>query len=521
VVAGEWWRDAVVYEIYVRSFADSNGDGVGDLAGIRSKLDYLVDLGVDAIWLTPFYRSPMHDHGYDVADPRDVDALFGSLTDFGALLLDAHERGLKVYIDIVPNHTSSEHPWFRAATASLDAPERDRYLFRPAGPDGVVPNDWQSVFGGPAWSPDPTPGGSGYYLHLFDRSQPDLDWRNREVRAEFRSLLRFWFDRGVDGFRIDVAHGLCKDRQFRDGKVSAWDQDEVFEVWREWRELADGYDGRAFVGEVFLYDMDRVAQYVGRHKLHQAFNFVVGRAQFDAQAISSTLRRALQLFGRYDTSPTWVLSNHDLIRHPTRFGGGELGLRRGLAFTALLLALPGAAYLYQGEELGLQQSDVPPNARQDPIWLRSGQVGRDGCRTPMPWTASAPGHGFTTGTAWLPFDDQADAHNVAAQTADADSTLGTYRRLLAARRDLRPLQQGTPRWPDQSDDVVLVEQTLTDGSTLLVACNCGDQPATITAPPGTELVVATGPARVENGGVQVPAATTAWLRYDLGGSDFA
>jgi alpha-glucosidase len=520
-VAGEWWRDAVVYEIYVRSFADSDGDGVGDLAGIRGKLDYLVDLGIDAIWLTPFYRSPMHDHGYDVSDPRDVDPMFGSLTDFDALLHDAHARGLKVYIDIVPNHTSSEHPWFRAATASLDAAERDRYLFRQAGVGGVVPNDWQSVFGGSAWAPDPTPGATGYYLHLFDESQPDLDWRNREVHAEFQSVLRFWFDRGVDGFRIDVAHGLYKDRQFRDGKANAWDQDEVFDVWREWRKLADGYDGKAFVGEVFLYDMDRVAQYVGRQKLHQAFNFVVGRTEFGAEPIRSTLRRALQLFVRHDTSPTWVLSNHDLVRHPSRFGGGELGVRRGLAFTALLLALPGAAYLYQGEELGLEESDVPPQARRDPIWLRSGRVGRDGARTPIPWTPVSPGFGFTTGTPWLPFDGQADALNVATQVADPESTLGTYRRLLAARRELRPLQHGAPRWPDRSDDVIVVEQPLTDGSTLMVICNCGDAAVTVAAPADADLVVTTGSTRVHSDGVHLPAATTAWLRYFLGGSDRA
>ena len=520
-MSGEWWRDAVVYEIYVRSFADSNGDGIGDLAGIRGKLDYLVDLGVDAIWLTPFYKSPMRDHGYDVADPRDVDPLFGSLADFDALLHDAHARGLKVYVDIVPNHTSTEHPWFRAATSSPDRPERERYIFRPPGPDGGVPNDWQSVFGGSAWSPAPTPGATDYYLHLFDESQPDLDWRNREVRSEFQSVLRFWFDRGVDGFRIDVAHGLLKDRQFRDGKANAWDQDDVFEVWREWRKVADGYVDRAFVGEVFLYDMDRVAQYVGRQKLHQAFNFVIGRTPFQAEPIRSTLRRALQLFQRHDTAPTWVLSNHDLVRHRTRFGGGEVGLSRGLAFTALLLALPGAAYLYQGEELGLEESDVPPDARQDPIWLRSGRVGRDGCRTPMPWTPAAPGFGFTSAEAWLPFDDQATDRNVETEAADPESTLATYRRLLASRRDLRPLQQGALQWPDRTDDVVAVEQTLTDGSTLLVACNCGDQPAKVTAPANADVVVSSGAVYADAAGVQLPAATTVWLRYFLGGSDRA
>jgi alpha-glucosidase len=510
-MAGEWWRSAVVYEVYVRSFADADGDGVGDLAGISSKLDHLVDLGVDAIWLTPFYGSPMHDHGYDVADPRDVDPLFGSLRDFDALLHDAHARGLRVYVDIVPNHTSSEHPWFRAATATLDAPERERYLFRDAAPDGGPPNDWESVFGGSAWSPDPTPGGAGYYLHLFDESQPDLDWRNREVHAEFVSLLRFWFDRGVDGFRIDVAHGLYKDSRLRDGKANAWNQDDVLDVWREWRKVADGYDERAFVGEVFLYDMDRVSQYVGRQKLHQAFNFVVARTPFDADAIRTTLRRALQLFLRHDTAPTWVLSNHDLVRHATRFGGGELGRRRGLAFTALLLALPGAAYIYQGEELGLEESDVPADKRQDPVWLRSGRVGRDGARTPMPWTASGPTFGFTNGTPWLPFDEQAPARNVESESGDDASTLSAYRRLIAARRDLRSRWSGAPRWSDRSDDLVVVEQELSDGAKLLAACNCADDAAELPLPAAAQLVVATDSADVDGGTLKLPGATTAWL----------
>ena len=503
---GEWWRDAVVYEIYVRSFADSDGDGVGDLPGISARLPYLVDLGVDAIWLTPFYRSPMHDGGYDVADHRAVDPMFGTLNDFDELLRNAHAQGLRVYVDIVPNHTSNEHPWFRAATSDVDAGERDRYLFR------STTNDWQSVFGGSAWEQDPTPDASGYYLHLFDKTQPDLNWRESAVHAEFASILRFWFDRGVDGFRIDVAHGLYKDPTFRDGRRHAWDQDEVFTVWREWRTIADSYYERAFVGEVYLYDMDRVAQYVGARRLHQSFNFVVAKTDFEPDAMRVLLRKALELFDRVDTSPTWVLSNHDLVRHPTRFGGGDLGRRRGLAFTALLLGLPGAPYLYQGEELGLEESDVPPDRRHDPTWIRSGKVGRDGARTPMPWSAGAPGFGFTTGEPWLPFDAQAEQLNVEVQAADPTSVLATYKRLIATRRAVRPRVVGRATWPESPGELVVVHQPLDDGRTFVVACNTSDAPSTLPLTGEAELLFRTdGQAQLREAAVLLPGASTVWV----------
>jgi alpha-glucosidase len=507
VATGEWWRDAVVYEIYVRSFADSNGDGIGDLAGIRSRLPYLVDLGVDAIWLTPFYRSPMNDGGYDVADHRAVDPMFGTMSDFDELLRTAHELGLRVYVDIVPNHTSDEHPWFRAATADVDAGERDRYIFR------SETNDWASVFGGSAWAADPTPGASEHYLHLFDRTQPDLNWREPVVHAEFASILRFWFDRGVDGFRIDVAHGLYKDPAFRDGTENAWDQDEVLNVWREWRTVSDSYTDRAFVGEVYLYDMDRVAQYVGARRLHQSFNFVVAKTPFEAAAIRALLRKALELFDRMDTSPTWVLSNHDLERHPTRFGGGDLGRRRGLAFTALLLALPGAPYLYQGEELGLEESNVPPGRREDPMWLRSDRLGRDGARTPMPWSRVAPGYGFTTGDdAWMPFDDQAATRNVEVQAADPASMLSAYKRLITARRQIRRRVTGRASWPESAAPLVVVDQPLDDGGTFVVACNTADEPLILALPRDGEVLFRTDEAAAARGNeVHVPGAATVWL----------
>jgi alpha-glucosidase len=506
----------VVYEIYVRSFADSDGDGVGDLDGIRGRLPYLADLGVDAIWLTPFYPSPMHDHGYDVADYCDVEPTFGTLAGFDALLADAHRFGLRVFIDVVPNHTSSAHPWFREAVADPTSPRRACYFFRPPAADGGPPNDWKSVFGGPAWTIDEKSG--DYYLHLFDSSQPDLDWRNPAVHEEFARILRFWLDRGVDGFRIDVAHAVMKDPGLRDGDKNAWDQDAVFAVWEEWRALLDTYDDRSFVGEVFLYDMDRVAEYVGARRLQQAFNFTVARTEFDAGALRDVLSRALTLFDRPDTSPTWVLSNHDLTRHATRFGGGEPGRRRARAATALMLALPGAPYLYQGEELGLEESDVPPDDRQDPIWFRTGLPGRDGCRTPLPWTAEPPGHGFTTAArSWLPFDDQAAERNVAVETADPDSTLSFYRRALAARRALRPDLAHVPgdgvRWLPAQPSVVGFARRLRSGGELLALANTSDSPVTVDVPAGATVVLASaGAATVDGGALTLPGATAAWLR---------
>jgi alpha-glucosidase len=516
-VGDAWWRDAVVYEIYVRSFTDSDGDGVGDLEGIRSRLPYLADLGVDAVWLTPFYPSPMHDHGYDVANYCDVEPTFGTLATFDALLADAHALGLRVFIDIVPNHTSTEHAWFREALADRSSPRRSCYLFRPPGADGGPPNDWQSVFGGPAWTLDEASG--EYYLHLFDSSQPDLDWRNPAVHEEFRRILRFWLDRGVDGFRIDVAHAVMKDPMLRDGDENAWDQDAVFAVWEEWRALIDTYDDRTFVGEVFLYDMDRVAQYVGAHRLQQAFNFTVARAPYEAAALRDVLRRAVELFDRPDTSPTWVLSNHDLIRHATRFGGGAVGRRRARAATALMLALPGSPYLYQGEELGLEESDVPPADRQDPIWFRSGKPGRDGCRTPFPWTPEPPGHGFTTAArSWLPFDHQAAERNVDTETADADSTLSFYRRALAARRALmpelaEPARADAVSWPGVPDDVVAFTRPLRAGGELLVVANAGSVTATVELPAdATVLLTSGGAAAVDGGVLALPSDTAVWLR---------
>ena len=503
-----WWHSAVCYEVYVRSFADSDGDGVGDLEGIRGRLPYLADLGVDAVWITPFYPSPMHDHGYDVADYCDVDPRFGSLADIDRLLTEAHALGLRVIVDVVPNHTSWDHPWFRDAITGPSSPKRDWYMFRPGCGQGP-PNNWQSVFGGDAWALDP--GSGDYYLHLFDMSQPDLNWRNPEVHEAFHDVLRFWFDRGVDGFRIDVAHGLYKDERLRNnpesGKPSrTWDQPETVEIWKEWRQVADTYADRMFVGEVFLHEPERVARYVGPDRLHTAFNFSVVDQPFEAKAFRDIAQRSLDLFLRDGTTPTWVLSNQDLVRHATRFGGGAAGRRRARAATAFVLALPGSPYIYQGEELGLEQSLVPPERRQDPVYFRSGRVGRDGARTPMPWSSEPEGHGFTTGDAWLPFDQHAATRNVEAESTDPASTLSFYRRALRLRRERVAGLSEDVRWLDVPDGVVAYQR-----DDLVAVTNFTDAAVEVSVPVAAQLLTSDDDVAVSTGTVQLPGATTAWL----------
>ncbi len=373
-----WWRDAVVYEIYVRSFADSDGDGVGDLPGIRSRLGYLRDLGVDAIWLTPFYPSPGADHGYDVSDYTDVDPQFGTLADFDALVQDAHELGLRVLVDVVPNHTSNEHEWFRNALSDPSHPDRERYMFRP-GRDGGPPNGWTSAFGGSAWELDERSG--EYYLHTFALEQPDLDWHNETVQLDFEDVLRFWLDRGVDGFRIDVAQALFKDQSLAEMDepdpptwhadwVTAVNQPELHPLYRRWRLLADDYPGeRMFVGEIVLENQDAVAQYVRSGQLQLAFNFALLWDEWDAAAMRETIERTRTAMGAVGAVPTWVLENHDVTRLPTRYGGGEPGRRRARAAALLLLALPGPVFLYQGQELGLEEVDLPDEAATGPAVL--------------------------------------------------------------------------------------------------------------------------------------------------------
>ncbi|WP_299049925.1 glycoside hydrolase family 13 protein [uncultured Nocardioides sp.] len=507
-----WWRDATVYQVYVRSFADADGDGVGDLPGITARLPHLADLGVDAVWLTPFYRSPQHDHGYDVADYRDVDPLFGDLGDAERLVEAAHGLGLRVIVDLVPNHTSSEHAWFRAAVAAgPGSPERARYHFRPWSPE--PPNNWRSVFGGAAWSRvDDGSEQPEWYLHLFDSTQPDLDWQHPEVGDMFVDVLRFWLDRGVDGFRVDVAHGLIKAAGLpdhddpdlpapgRDDSMVArdradepmWDQPGVHDVYRRWHEVLAAYGGdRMMVAEAWTPDAESMSRYVRADEFQQAFNFAWLLAPWSASSFADVVTDTLEAVGRVDASATWVLSNHDVVRHATRYAAGatpERGLARARAATLTMLALPGSAYLYQGEELGLPEVDVAPEDRTDPSWFRTGEVGRDGCRVPIPWEGDEPPYGFGPvapgSQPWLPQPEEWAGLSVAAQQADEDSTLAFYRRALAARREVLP---GVPREVsvETHDDVL----TLRRGD-LVCHLNCGDSAV---EPPAGEVVVCSGP----------------------------
>ncbi len=475
----EWWRQAVVYQIYPRSFADDDGDGLGDLRGIITRVDYLADLGIDAVWLSPFYPSALADGGYDVADYRDVDPRIGSLDDFDDLVTLLHARGIRIVIDIVPNHTSDQHAWFREALAAGHGSEaRKRYIFRDgSGPEQVdPPTDWESLFGGPAW--EPVSDGQ-WYLHNFAVEQPDLDWTHADVRADFLRTLRFWADRGADGFRIDVAHMVTKDLSEPlpskaeldslpiDGKHPLIDRDDVHEVYAEWRTVFNEYDPpRTAVAEAWVHP-SRFPLYASPDSLGQAFNFDLLHADFDAEQFRKVVTENLDLAARSGSSSTWVLSNHDVVRHATRYGlpgpprdadghptsrpgrewllgeadapDRELGLRRARAATLFLLALPGSAYLYQGEELGLYEvDDIPDDWRQDPIFHRSPgfDVGRDGCRVPLPWSATGPSLGFSTAAPHLPQPVWMAEHAVTTLETDPSSTLSLYRRALRLRRRL-------------------------------------------------------------------------------------
>jgi alpha-glucosidase len=516
--------------VYPRSFADGNGDGTGDLIGVRQRLGHLEQLGVDALWLSPFYRSPMADGGYDVADPCDVDPLFGTLADFDELLAEAHAHHIRVTVDIVPNHLSSQHPWFVAAVAAAPgSPERARFIFRPGrGADGSQPpNNWPSVFGGPAWTRMPLQTTDGrpdgeWYLHLFAPEQPDLDWTNPEVPAEFERILRFWLDRGVDGFRIDVAHAMAKPDglpDMDDASLSAireqvalpsardvrWDCDGVHQYHRLFRRVLDDYPGeRMAVGEAWVHSPKRLALYVRPDELNLAFNFELLEAPWGATSYRRAIERSLRGLADVGAPCTWVLANHDVDRAATRFADGttpEVGLARARAAALVQLALPGAAYVYNGDELGLPNAELPDWALQDPTWQRSGhtQRGRDGERVPLPWSGTTPPFGFSTNPkTWLPMPDSWAGLSVEAQEADPNSTLCLYRAAIALRRSRPDFTRGDFVWLDAAADCIAFRR-----GSITVVLNAGD--AAVPMPVG-KLLLASGPVAAE-----LPGATSVWL----------
>ncbi len=489
----EWWRSGVIYQIYPRSFADANGDGIGDLAGITKNLDAIAELGADAIWLSPFYRSPQKDAGYDISDYCDVDPLFGSLHDFDALVTRAHELKLRVLIDLVPNHSSDKHVWFQKALAAHPGDAaRDFYHFKDGrGANGELPpNNWVSMFGGPAWTRVTEADGKAgqWYLHLFDSSQPDLNWANPAVQSEFENILRFWLDRGVDGFRVDQPHAMAKSAGlpdhpdveragagFIEGEASPpmWFQEEVHPIFRRWRNILDEYEGdRAMCGEAYVLPLTFMAKWVRPDEFHQTFNFRFLDAGWDAQKLFDAINESFTAFDGVGAPSTWVLSNHDVIRHATRFGGdygratasdgigpdnpqpdAALGLARARAATLFMLGLPGASYLYQGEELGLpEHTTLEAQFRQDPTFARTGgvRVGRDGCRVPLPWIAGeGSANGFNnTSQSWLPQPESYQALSRNLQRTDKESTLNLYIDALKQRHHLE-LGSGSFDWLPQ------------------------------------------------------------------------
>ena len=531
-----WWRQAVVYQVYPRSFADSNGDGIGDLPGLTSRMDYLADLGVDAIWLSPFYPSALADGGYDVADYRDVAPELGTLDDFDAMVAAGKARGIKVVVDIVPNHTSDLHAWFQEALAAEPgSPARARYIFRDGrGADGSEPpSDWISHFGGPAWTRVPD---GQWYCHLFAPEQPDLNWDNPEVHEDFKTTLRFWADRGVDGYRVDVAHALAKDlsEPLRskptledegvplDGTDPLYDRNEVHEIYAEWRQVFNEYDPpRTAVAEA-CGPSERRALYARPTGLGQAFNFDLLNADFGASDFYDVITFCLAEAEKTGSSSTWVLSNHDVVRHATRYGlprgidldewlmsDGEVpeldeaqGLRRARAATALMLALPGSSYLYQGEELGLGEvADIPPGALQDPIWLRTlhTKKGRDGARVPLPWSHDGASYGFGSGAAWLPQPAAFSRAAVSAQRGQPGSTLELYTQALRLRRQLQGVEE--LEWVSAGGDVLHFARP----GGWHCAMNFGTEPVPL---PDGQVVLSTATEPVVG---QLPGETTVWL----------
>ena len=537
----QWWRRACVYQIYPRSFADGNGDGIGDLPGIINRLAYLERLGIDAIWLSPFYPSPWADGGYDITDHRDVDPRLGTLEDFEELTTRAHACGIKVVVDIVPNHTSNQHPWFIEALASAPgSPERERYVFRPGiGDDGSLPpSDWKSHFGGSAW--ERTEDGE-WYCHLFAREQPDLNWDHPQVRQYFEDTLRFWADRGVDGFRIDVAHALAKDLSDplrsqpnldqalpTDGSDPLYDRDEVHAIYRSWRKVFDEYEPpRMAVAETWHPISSRTYLYARSDELGQVFDFSLLKSEWGAQRFRAVIRRAIEEHRGVEGGLTWVLSSHDVPRHASRLAlpvgtNPDLWLlnhgqnprvdpvtasRRARAASLLMLALPGSPYLYQGEELGLLEvADLPVDILTDPVWERTSKTlkGRDGARVPLPWTTTGTSFGFGANGAWLPQPSWFADYSVEAEEPKWESSLNLYRRALRTRRELMALADDDVTWLP-AENAEILHFTRSNGWECLT--NFSNRPALL--PTGREIVLTSCP---EDEARFVPGETTVWLQ---------
>jgi alpha-glucosidase len=538
----KWWRTAVIYQIYPRSFADGNGDGIGDLVGTTARLESLRSLGIDAIWFSPFFKSPQKDAGYDVADYKTIDPLFGTNEEFYDLLAKAHSLGLRIIVDIVPNHSSDQHELFQAALkAAPGSPEREIYIFRDGkGANGELPpNNWESVFGGNAWTrttnPDGTPG--QWYLHIFDSSQPDFNWENPKVTELFEDILSFWLDKGVDGFRIDVAHGLVKEVGLPDVKIGAthvvdetehpfWGQEGVHDIIRGWRKLLNRYEDRAMCAEAWVLPLSRMAKWVRDDEYHQTFNFGYLETPWDRNALEKVVAESLREFGKVGAPSTWVLSNHDTIRHTSKYGvpsiplhgqgigpnseqpDEAMGLRKARAATAFMLGLPGGAYIYQGEELGLpEHTMLEGKYRQDPTWFRTNgeKVGRDGCRVPLPWEATGgPSVGFnTTGKSWLPAPESFKRYARDAQEGVPGSTLELYKRLIKERKEFA-MGSGEFRFaPEYSSDSTLAYTN----NGVLVISNFG--PDSVNVPAGKLLVTTQHDLTVE--GV-LEHDQTAWIK---------
>jgi alpha-glucosidase len=545
-----WWRDTVTYQIYIRSFADSNGDGKGDVEGIRSRLPYLKKLGIDAIWITPWYPSPQHDHGYDVSDYMNIEPDYGTLAQAEQLIKEAHDLGIKIIVDIVPNHSSDQHRWFQEALKSPPGSEaRDRYIFRDGkGKNGkIAPNNWQAVFGGPAWQRITEADGTlgQWYLHLFAVEQPDFNWENQEIRDHFEEVLKFWLDRGVDGFRIDVAHGMIKAAGLPDVSedpellsvqpMPYWDQPGVHEIYRAWRKIFDSYPGdRMGVAEAWVKP-ESLPLYLRPDELANSFNFDFLDSKWDAKILKQRINQTFKNLEGVDAPSSWVFNNHDVTRSVTRFdlglkGGGvssikqrfgkskrfnpKRGVRRARAGAMLMLALPGGAYVYQGEELGLPEvTDIPKVRLTDPRWKMSGykDPGRDGCRVPLPWAQSKKGsHGFSTNKdlgasdSWLPQPKWWGDYAADLQEDNSDSTLNTYRKALEIRHGEEGLGDGSMTWIKMGKEVLAFSRP----GNFLCIVNFGDA---IDLPKGSELLLASTAFK----GKKIPTDTAVWLRTKI------